>query len=90
MTAAFNDFVKEWSQHFKPNECKNINLEAIKLCNEKHNLEPTSLKLEFLPTLVGNGAQIEIRLFSIFFSATFWKTLRQDGYQGIMGKSSRG
>ena len=38
MTAAINDFVKEWSQHFKPNECKNINLEVIKLSKEKHKL----------------------------------------------------
>ena len=38
MTAAINDFVKKWSQHFKPNEGKNINPEAIKLSKEKHNL----------------------------------------------------
>ena len=38
MTAAINDFVKEQSQHIKSNKCKNINLKAIKLCKEKHNL----------------------------------------------------
>ena len=49
MTAAIDDFVEEWSQHFKPNECKNFNLEAIKLSEEKQNLpflkpaQPSSL-----------------------------------------------
>ena len=38
MTAAINDFVEEWSQHFKPSESENINLEVINLCKEKHNL----------------------------------------------------
>ena len=30
MTAAIKDCVKAWSQHFKPNECKKINLKVIK------------------------------------------------------------
>ena len=38
MAAAIKKFIEEWSQYFKPNECKNINLEAIKQCEEKHNL----------------------------------------------------
>ena len=38
MTAEINDFVEEWSQHFKPNECKNINVEIIKTRKQKLNL----------------------------------------------------
>ena len=38
MTAAIYDCVEEWSQHIKPHECKNMNLEAIKQSKEKHNL----------------------------------------------------
>ena len=37
MTTAINNFVKEWSQHFN---LQNINIEAIKLSKEKHNLLP--------------------------------------------------
>ena len=42
MTAASNDFVKEWSQHFKPNECKKTSTYKTKTISyktkEKHNL----------------------------------------------------
>ena len=58
MTAAINDFVKEWSQHFKPNECKTIKLEVIKLCKEKTQL--TSLKAAFPHYWVLAGAQFLI------------------------------
>ena len=53
MTATINDFVEEWLQHFKPNKCKNIQLEVIKLCKEKRNFP--SLKPDFLPPQLGNG-----------------------------------
>ena len=85
MTAAINDFVKEWSQLFKPNKCKNFNLETTKLCKKKKN-NITSLKPALLPTLLSNETQILIHSstggFSIFLSATFRKPLHQDSYQG--------
>ena len=37
MTAAINDFVEEWSQQFKPNECKN-KFQVIKPCKRKTQL----------------------------------------------------
>ena len=59
MTAAINDFVKEQSQHFKPNKCKKTStLQLRKLSNEKHNLP--LINLSFFPSLSANGAQIRI------------------------------
>ena len=55
MIVAINYFVKEWSQHLKPNEWKNINLEAIKLGKEKQKL--TFRKPVFFPSLLGNETQ---------------------------------
>ena len=36
--------VEQWSRHFKPTECKNINLQVTELRNKK---QPTSLKPVF-------------------------------------------
>ena len=56
VTAAINNFVKEWPQYLSLISAKNINLETIKLCKEKHNVPLWTQPVSF--TLLGNGAQI--------------------------------
>ena len=55
MTAEINDFVEEWSQLFKPNECKNIKRGIINIVKK----QLTSLKPAFLPTISGMGSDLE-------------------------------
>ena len=73
MTAAINNFVEEWGQQRKPNECDSYK-------TMQRETQFTFLKPAFLPTLLGNEAQNR-RLFCIFLSATFRKPLHQNSYQ---------
>ena len=57
MTAAIND----WSQHFQPNKCKNINIEPTKPSKEKHILplvnQPFSLHYWLIKLRLGFAHQ---------------------------------
>ena len=73
MTAAINNFVEEWGQQRKPNECDSYK-------TMQRETQFTFLKPAFLPTLLGNEAQNR-RLFFIFLGATFRKPFHQNSYQ---------
>ena len=61
MTATINSFLEKWSQHSKPNECKNIDLGTITRSKEKRNLplgiQPSSLHYRVIEPRFGFAHQ---------------------------------
>ena len=85
------DFVTEYSQHFEPNECKNIYLEVIKLRKEKNNWPLwTQLSLLSLHWIMEFESAYQPILLEqealLFLSVPFQKPFHQDRYQKYYGR----